>query len=71
MVNIGSDPQSVLRFTRHLCLRDPLEDFTYEITRSTLVQCKQFSEQDLFRVQVFVCKYKLFRTCVKRTGHHL
>ena len=32
--------------TRHLCLPSTVEDFTYEITRSTLFSGKQFCEQD-------------------------
>ena len=36
--------QSVLRIIRHLCLRDPLEDFPYEITWSTLLSVDNFPE---------------------------
>ena len=37
----------VLRMTRHLCLRDPLEDFTFEITWSTLFSVNNSSSEQI------------------------
>lgn len=51
------DVQFILCITCHLCLQGSLEDFTYEIIRSTLFSVNNYQSKIFTNVLHIVCTY--------------